>query len=126
MSDQQFAVNNAIFVQLAFNANCLSHCQGQFRRKMQPLFGDVYDVTQGRRLTFRHKAPSGYRHTKMMTVIRHRYAPSCLLAACAITIQPDGFNQRPAKSAISRMGKGARLISVMSIKGVMVISLADT
>jgi hypothetical protein len=44
---------------------------------MQPLFCDVYDVTQGRRLAFRHKAPSGYGDPKMVTLIRHRYSPSC-------------------------------------------------
>lgn len=77
MCDQQFAVNNAIFVQLTFSANCLSDCQRQFRGNMQPLFGDVYDVTQGRRLAFRHKAPSGDRDPKMVTLIRHRYGPSC-------------------------------------------------
>jgi hypothetical protein len=28
-------------------------------------------------LAFRHKALSGYRDPKMVTLIRHRYGPSC-------------------------------------------------
>jgi hypothetical protein len=76
MCDQQPAVNDAIVVQLTFDPDCFGYRQESFGRKVEPLFRDVYDLTQGRRFPLRDNPPSGYRHAKMVTLVRHGYSPS--------------------------------------------------
>jgi hypothetical protein len=56
MRDDQFALDNALNIQLALNADGLIFREWHFCGKVQPSLGNVYDLTDGRGVALGHEA----------------------------------------------------------------------
>ncbi len=89
MSDEEFAVDNAIHIQLAFDANRFIQGERQVCREVKPFFGDVHHLAKGRGLLAHHKTASNNRDAKLVALILH--LPNPLADSDeVITISPRG------------------------------------
>jgi hypothetical protein len=125
MSDKDFAVNDAIHIQLALDADRLIQGERQVRGEVQPLFRDVPQLTESCGLLLHHKTASRDGHAKLVALVGHQ---TDLLAE---SDRPSfwkhrhdiaswfGLIQRSASITTARIGKGTRLMSMINIKGDM-------
>lgn len=76
MSDKDFAVNDAIHIQLALDADRLIQGERQVRGEVQPLFRDVPHLTEScGLLLLHHKTASRDGHAKLVALVGHQTAP---------------------------------------------------
>ena len=75
MSDKDFAVNDAIHIQLALDADRLVQGEWQVRGEVQPLFCDVHHLTESRGLLLHYKTAPRDRHAKLVALVGHQPAP---------------------------------------------------
>lgn len=79
MRDDQLALNNAVGIQLAFDADRIILRKAKVCRELQPLLGNVHDVAKGTDTIFRHETAPGHRHAELSALRRrHRLHPSGL------------------------------------------------
>ena len=76
MRDEEFAVDDAIHIQLAFDANRFIRGERQVCREVKPFFGDVHHLAKGRGLLARHKTASSNRYAKLVALVLHQPNPS--------------------------------------------------
>jgi len=118
VGDEQLALNNTIWIQLAFDADRLVLAERQVTGEMEPFFGDVYDLTKCGGVVFGDQAASRDRHSELSTLRGHdAIRRGSVLRLYKSALFP--FSQRSARTAIASTGNGTRLRSIINIKGDM-------
>lgn len=75
MGDENFTVDDAIHIQLAFDTDRLVQGKWQVRGEVQPLFCDVHHLTESRGLLLHYKTAPRDRHAKLVALVGHQPAP---------------------------------------------------
>lgn len=75
MRDDQFAVNDAVGIQLTFYADGVVFEENQVCGELEAVFRDVRDFTERGGVLFCHETTPGHRYTEVLALSRHQAIP---------------------------------------------------